>query len=814
MFRTSVRAIEQLEPRALLAAFVVDSVGDESDANPGDGSALTSGGLSTFRAALEELNALGDSSSTINFSIAGSITIRPESQLPVIAEQVEIDGRNQVDGRLIEIDGSLAGDKSGIVIGDIVNDTDADGSCVEYLVVNRFQRHGFVIADPFVDIEYNIIGTDVNRSEGLGNGRNGIRIVSNDVDIYGNTVANNGFSPSGNDAPYSGIFVANVDNLGGLVDDLLIEDNTVSGNARHGIRLFAAGRNGVYYNDVFGNAQRGISVEFLQGGQNSISDNQVSFNTGDGIVIDGGFDDIVSSNDVWSNGGSGILVLPNGSSSGRVEISQNSIYSNTGLGIELEEYGVRGVTTNDVGDIDTSDDGGNNLQNFPVIESIQRTGGNNGAEIRVTGRLESAIGEYRIEFFANAVVDPSGNGEGRNYLGSVDVEITSGSQVSFDVNLNPNIFAKFATATAGLRVFDTSLADWETSEFSAAVAIPPPPAADSIGLYNPASATFFLRNTNDSGVADVPAFNYGIANWIPLVGDWNGDGTNSIGAYNPGTATFFLRNANNSGDADVSPFNYGIANWVPLAGDWDGDGTDSIGVYNPDTATFFLRNTNDSGVADISAFNYGIVNWVPVVGDWNNDGTDTIGVYNSDSATFFLRNSNDSGVADVPAFNFGIPGWVPIAGDWNDDGTDSIGAFNSDTATFFLRNSNDSGVADIPAFNYGIPGWIPLAGDWDSSNSNDFAARDLSFAAFDQAKVPLLQETDDEDLSALLEDPGRAIYEDSLEGDFTEPSVLPTTSVGQWWLEKPAGNDLAVELYGLVESLAVDLLERSIRYPL
>ncbi|MCC6745080.1 MAG: hypothetical protein IT175_14560, partial [Acidobacteria bacterium] len=44
--------------------------------------------------------------------------------------------------------------------------------------------------------------------------------------------------------------------------------------------------------------------------------------------------------------------------------------------------------------------------------------------------------------------------------------------------------------------------------------------------------------------------------------------------------------------------------WVPIRGDWDGDGADSIGLYDPATSTFYLKNTNSPGSADL-AFAFG-----------------------------------------------------------------------------------------------------------------------------------------------------------------------------------------------------------------
>lgn len=233
---------------------------------------------------------------------------------------------------------------------------------------------------------------------------------------------------------------------------------------------------------------------------------------------------------------------------------------------------------------------------------------------------------------------------------------------------------------------------------------------DTIGAFNPGTGTFFLRNSNDSGNADIDPFNLSSGNDIPTTGDWNGDGVDTVGIYNPSTAQFRLIN-DHSGVVDTV-FTFGAPGWLPIAGDWNGDGIDTIGVYDPTTATYFLKNTNAGGVGDIPAFNYGMPGWIPIAGDWDGNGTDTIGAYNAATATFFLRNSNNTGMADIPAFNYGIAGWVPLAGDWDNNGTDTVGVHNIDTATSFLRNSNDSGVADIPAFNYGIAGWYPIVGNW------------------------------------------------------------------------------------------------------
>jgi hypothetical protein len=238
------------------------------------------------------------------------------------------------------------------------------------------------------------------------------------------------------------------------------------------------------------------------------------------------------------------------------------------------------------------------------------------------------------------------------------------------------------------------------------------------GLYNPATSSFFLRNANSTGTADL-TFPYGPsgAGWTPLEGDWDGDGAATVGLYNPSTSMFFLKNSNAGGSADLV-FSYGPsgAGWKPIVGDWNGDGKDTVGLYNPSTSTFFLKNTNAAGAADL-VFPYGPAGagWTPLAGDWNGDKVDTVGLYNPATSTFFLRDLNSAGSANI-VFSYGPSGagWKPIVGDWNGDGVVSVGLYNPSTSTFFLRNTNSTGVADS-AFSYGPAGagWTPLGGNWD-----------------------------------------------------------------------------------------------------
>jgi len=261
------------------------------------------------------------------------------------------------------------------------------------------------------------------------------------------------------------------------------------------------------------------------------------------------------------------------------------------------------------------------------------------------------------------------------------------------------------------------------------------PVPETAGLYSAAGGTFFLRYFNQAGPAD-NMFAYGPAgrSLLPLAGDWDGSanpGGDTIGLFDAAPSVFFLRNDNSAGVGDTTyVFGPAGANWLPLAGDWNGNGVDTVGLFDPATSTFFLRNSHAAGPADV-VFNFGPAgaNWVPLAGDWDGDGDDSVGLFNPATSTFYFRNSLTAGAADaVVAYGPPGAGWIPLPGDWDGDGDDTLGLFNRAASSFFLRNTLSPGAADI-VFGYGPAGsaWLPIVGQWQRSSQT--AASSLAIAA-------------------------------------------------------------------------------------
>jgi hypothetical protein len=206
-------------------------------------------------------------------------------------------------------------------------------------------------------------------------------------------------------------------------------------------------------NVISGNASGGV---YLQGQHNVVANNYIGVgadgqtpvgNTAGGVFVDASNNTVGlglpgsqvqgGANVIADNGGQGGVVVRLGTQS---PILGNSIYSNRGLGIDL--YPV-GPTPNDPGDADT---GPNELQNYPVISSASTANGT----VKVDGTLSSHPNTtYLLEFFANGACDPSGFGEGQEFLGDryLTTDVTGTATFSFSLGASHVGDAITSTAT-------------------------------------------------------------------------------------------------------------------------------------------------------------------------------------------------------------------------------------------------------------------------------------------------------------------------------------------------------------------------------
>jgi hypothetical protein len=331
-------------------------------------------------------------------------------------------------------------------------------------VVSANRRHGIVLDGANARgnrVEGNLVGTDPTSLSDFGNTMDGLRIegapgntIGGPGLLAGNTLSGNrvglvisGLAASGNLVQGNRIgtdSVGGVD-LGNSAEGLLISgapDNTIGGTADGAGNLISGNNRGVRIDGT------GATGNALQG--NRIGTDHTGLlplgNAIEGIIVSAGASrntiggaQVAAGNAIQHNLGIGVRVQ---SGSGNA-IRSNSIDTNGGPGIALEAPGHA-----------------NGLQPAPTLTAAIR----NAQRSSVQGTLQAAPGtSFTIELFASPQPDPTGRGEGRTPLGTVQTTTDASGRAAFAAVLEIAIPAgQVVTATA-------TSPGGDTSEFSGAI---------------------------------------------------------------------------------------------------------------------------------------------------------------------------------------------------------------------------------------------------------------------------------------------------------------------------------------------------------
>jgi uncharacterized repeat protein (TIGR01451 family) len=150
-----------------------------------------------------------------------------------------------------------------------------------------------------------------------------------------------------------------------------------------------------------------------------------------------------------------------------------------------------------------------------------------------------------------------------------------------------------------------------------------------VGLFR--KGFFWILDTNGNGIyeqgVDATYAFGGVVGDVPVVGDWTGSGASKIGLFRLGF--YWILDANGNGLLDSinatggdQAFAFGgIAGDVPLVGDWNADGTSKVGVFRQ--GFFWVLDANGNHTFDGTgpgqdlAFPFGGISGdVPVAGRW------------------------------------------------------------------------------------------------------------------------------------------------------------------------------------------------------
>jgi len=304
-------------------------------------------------------------------------------------------------------------------------------------------------------VDDNFIGLNAAGTAALGNGGNGVSLGTDFNGVQGNVI-------SGNAGAGISIFGSHNSVTANLIGTN-VAGNAPAGNGSNGVYIQSGTSNMIGNfgrNIISGNQGQGVLISGSNSKTNLVQGNYIGTdisgvspigNTGDGVRIDTGAANNTTSGNRIAFNAKGVVVTGSSTTVGNA-IEGNTIFFNTGLGMDLNDDG---VTLNTPGGPHS---GPNNLQNYPVLTSAVLGGG----ATSVTGTLNSTPNTaFHLEFFENPACDSSGHGQGQNSLGTTTVTTDGSGNAVFSAStslLGPGSVSATATATdpAG-----------NTSEFSA-----------------------------------------------------------------------------------------------------------------------------------------------------------------------------------------------------------------------------------------------------------------------------------------------------------------------------------------------------------
>lgn len=135
---------------------------------------------------------------------------------------------------------------------------------------------------------------------------------------------------------------------------------------------------------------------------------------------------------------------------------------------------------------------------------------------------------------------------------------------------------------------------------------------DTLCFYDKDNAAFLFPEKEVG--SSVLLFGKQGGNYIPISGDWNDDGSDAVGLYEPETSLFRLKSTLDAKAADfIIRFGKKEAEseFLPISGNWKGEGADSFGIYEKSSGLFRLKNELAAGKAD-SIFKVDFQNLLPL----------------------------------------------------------------------------------------------------------------------------------------------------------------------------------------------------------
>lgn len=242
------------------------------------------------------------------------------------------------------------------------------------------------------------------------------------------------------------------------------------------------------------------------------------------------------------------------------------------------------------------------------------------------------------------------------------------------------------------------------------------PPAD-LAVWRPSNGMWMVMGGQTGSQAT--NFSWGMANDIPVPGDYDGDGKTDFSVFRPSDGVWYIVR---SSDGTGLFYYWGLGTDLPAPADYDGDGKTDAAIMRQQASS----GTSDWWVLKSSDNTYYSWSWgtntdLPGSADFDGDGRADIAVYRPGNQYYYSINSSDS---QIQIINLGqnacsvTQDCVVVPADYDGDGKADFSVYNRPNANWNIRLST---TGQVTTTQWGASGDVPVQNDYDGDGKCDLA---------------------------------------------------------------------------------------------
>ena len=124
--------------------------------------------------------------------------------------------------------------------------------------------------------------------------------------------------------------------------------------------------------------------------------------------------------------------------------------------------------------------------------------------------------------------------------------------------------------------------------------------------------------------------------------------------------------------------------FIPVHGDYNGDGIEEMSIYDEFTGTWYIKTI--SGQILCWAYPWGGMGMKAVSGDYNGDGCADFAVYSESTGNWYIKSSN----GEIIAWEIAWGGWgyKAVSGDFNGDKISDLAVYHESDGNWYISTVN------------------------------------------------------------------------------------------------------------------------------